>query len=89
MGERRKWGEGVSLVWARRTLFMVVCAGLTSACPPDSASSGAPEEQGSKENVKSGAGNDNRSLQDISGAERGEKDSRDNDRDTDREPGGH
>lgn len=88
MGEQRKRIANA----ARRTIFATACAALTSACPPDSTSGGTEEQRGSKENAKSGAGNDRRSLQEISGAERGKKDPRAADRDRapdrDREPGG-
>ncbi len=68
---------------ARR--WLVAAALLLTGCPPDNKSTTDSGEQGgSKDNAKSGAGNDHRSLQDISGAER----SKDEPRGGNREPGG-
>jgi hypothetical protein len=71
---------------ARHLLMVALASSVTVACPPDNGKTEQPaEERGSKENLKSGAGNDSRSLQDISGAERGNQDSKSS---ADREPGG-
>ncbi len=72
----RRW-QLLVLVWTSPLML--------TGCPPEGSSTSLPTEQGgSKENKKSGAGDDRRSLQDLSGAERSKTEPRGGNR----EPGG-